>query len=60
METPTYDGDQRIDAHRRREARRDAATSGVRAIAPLVAGLAPVALTVGATAARTDIPTLAA
>jgi predicted branched-subunit amino acid permease len=60
METPTCHGDQHIDAHRRREARRAAATSGVRAIAPLVAGLAPLALTVGATAARTDIPILAA
>ena len=60
METATYHGDERIDAHQRREARRDAATSGVRAIAPLVAGLAPLALTVGATAARTDIPILAA
>jgi predicted branched-subunit amino acid permease len=60
METPTLHGDHRIDAHRRREARRDAAISGVRAIAPLVAGLAPLALTVGATAARTNIPILAA
>jgi predicted branched-subunit amino acid permease len=60
METLTHHGDQRIDAHRRREARRDAAISGVRAIAPLVAGLTPLALTVGATAARTGIPILAA
>ena len=41
-----------------RQARRAAATSGVRAIAPLVVGLAPLALTVGATAARADLPPL--
>lgn len=60
MVTTVNDGDELIDAHRQREARRGAAISGVRAIAPLVAGLAPLALTVGATAARADIPILAA
>lgn len=60
MAAPTYHSDQSIDAHRQREARRDAAISGVRAIAPLVASLAPLALSVGATAARTDIPILVA
>ena len=39
-------------------ARREAATAGVRAIAPLVAGLVPLALTVGATAARANLPPL--
>jgi predicted branched-subunit amino acid permease len=53
-------GDQLVDDGRRREARRGSAISGVRAIAPLVAGLAPLALTVGATGARADIPILAA
>ncbi len=48
-------------AHRRRPATGAGAppsTSGVRAIAPLVVGLAPLALTVGATAARADLPAL--
>src|SRR5262245_40521727 len=40
------------------DARRAAASSGVRAIAPLVAGLVPLALTVGATAARAGLPPL--
>ena len=39
-------------------ARRAAVTAGARAIAPLAAGLAPLALTVGATAARADLPPL--
>jgi len=39
-------------------ARRAAVASGVRAIAPLVAGLVPLALTVGATAARAGLPPL--
>jgi predicted branched-subunit amino acid permease len=51
--------DQLIDVNGRAVAGRSATISGVRAIAPLVAGLAPLALTVGATAARTDIPILA-
>src|SRR5262245_27536252 len=40
------------------ERRRDATFAGIRAIAPLTAGLAPLALTVGATAARADLPPL--
>jgi branched chain amino acid efflux pump len=59
MDAPTYDGTPLIDARRRQLARRAAAMSGVRAIAPLVVGLAPLALTVGATAARARIPTSA-
>jgi predicted branched-subunit amino acid permease len=43
---------------RQQQARRAATTSGVRAIAPLVVGLAPLALTVGATAARAHLPAL--
>jgi predicted branched-subunit amino acid permease len=58
MEALVHDGTQLIDVHQRR-ARRAAATSGVRAIAPLVVGLAPLALTVGATAAHADLPPLA-
>ena len=57
METLVHDGDQLADA-RQRQARHAAATSGVRAIAPLVVGLAPLALTVGAAAARADLPVL--
>jgi predicted branched-subunit amino acid permease len=38
--------------------RRDAALAGVRAIVPLVAGLMPLALTVGAAAARSGLPPL--
>jgi predicted branched-subunit amino acid permease len=53
-------GDQLTDSDQRWELRRGAAISGMRAIGPLVAGLAPLALTVGATAARADIPILAA
>jgi predicted branched-subunit amino acid permease len=60
MEAPTNDGHVVVDPHRQSEARRAAVISGARAIAPLVAGLAPLAVTVGATAARTDIPILAA
>jgi len=37
---------------------RDAALAGVRAIAPLAAGLVPLALTVGAAAARSGLPPL--
>jgi predicted branched-subunit amino acid permease len=46
----------RAAATRRRRVQRAASTAGVRAIAPLVAGLAPLGLTVGATAARADLP----
>jgi predicted branched-subunit amino acid permease len=42
----------------RDDARRAAVFSGVRAIAPLVAGLVPLALTVGAAAARAGLPPL--
>lgn len=38
--------------------RRDSALAGVLAIAPLTAGLMPLALTVGAAAARSDLPPL--
>lgn len=38
--------------------RRSAALAGMRAIAPLVAGLVPLAITVGATAARSGLPPL--
>jgi predicted branched-subunit amino acid permease len=57
MEALIHDGEQPIAARQRRP-RRAAATSGVRAIAPLVMGLAPLALTVGASAARADLPPL--
>ena len=40
------------------ESRRDAALAGTRAIAPLATGLIPLALTVGATAARAGLPPL--
>jgi len=56
MDAPADDGSPLLAAPRRRPARRAAAISGMRAIAPLVVGLAPLALTVGATAARADIP----
>ncbi len=38
---------------------RDSALAGIRAIAPLTAGLVPLALTVGAAAARSGLPPLA-
>jgi predicted branched-subunit amino acid permease len=57
MQVLVHDRDQLIDVGPR-QARRDASISGVRAIAPLVVGLAPLALTVGATAARADLPAL--
>jgi predicted branched-subunit amino acid permease len=59
MEALAQRADLLIDPDRQRTARRAAAISGMRAIAPLVAGMAPLALTVGATAARTDLPPLA-
>ncbi|HEX9260150.1 MAG TPA: AzlC family ABC transporter permease [Acidimicrobiales bacterium] len=60
MATLTHDSQQHTDANGRAGAHRHAAMAGVRAIGPLVAALAPLALTVGATATRTDIPILAA
>jgi predicted branched-subunit amino acid permease len=42
----------------RNDARRTAVSAGVRAIAPLAAGLVPLALTVGAAAARAGLPPL--
>jgi predicted branched-subunit amino acid permease len=59
MDVSAADIEQLGDFQQRQAARRAAATSGVRAIAPLAVGLAPLALTVGATAARVDIPVLA-
>ena len=43
---------------RERQARRAAAAAGARAIAPLVVGLVPLALTVGTAAAQADLPPL--
>jgi predicted branched-subunit amino acid permease len=59
MDAKVLDDDPLVDVHRQRQAQRSAAISGVRAIAPLVVGLAPLALTIGATAARADLPVLA-
>jgi predicted branched-subunit amino acid permease len=59
MDAQLLDDDPPVGVRQRRQAQRSAAIAGVRAIAPLVVGLAPLALTVGATAARADLPTLA-
>jgi predicted branched-subunit amino acid permease len=59
MDVRALDGEPVVGVDRCRQAQRAAALAGVRAIAPLVVGLAPLALTVGATAARADLPPLA-
>ena len=57
MRTLSRENEQLLDVSSRR-ARREAASAGARAIAPLAVGLVPLALTVGTAAAHAGLPPL--